>query len=223
MFRTGALCVVIFASAVLQGCGLGKTYREINPEGADLEVNKYNGYYTLKQVAPGTAKLVMRSEGIGVSVQFSTSTSLQACEGFSKPITVADAGHGVLLPSIAKMVRRGRKGFAELQLTPQQVLQVRAYSAWSSSSNAGPNMPTTVRTGECGPLTTRFTPQADHAYVARLLYPDPEHCNLIIEDATNPDAPISINADQSLDLEMGKIQQCSKPDSASSWNGQSDQ
>ena len=212
MLRTYALCAVVLASVTLHGCMLGKTYREIDPEGADLEVKQYNGYYTLKQVTPGTAKLVMRSEGIGVSVQFATSTSLQPCENFSKQGIVADAGHGVLLPSIAKMIRGDRKGFLEQQLTPQQPLQVRAYSAWSSSSNAGPNMPTTVRNGECGPLVARFTPQADHAYVARLLYPDAEHCSLIVDDATNPDAPVRIDADQSVLSATGRIQQCPKPD-----------
>lgn len=189
------LFAIALAGFALQGCGLGKTYREINPEAAELEVKKYNGYYVLKKVEPGTAKLVMRSEGMGVSVQFSTSMSPQSCEGFSKPVIVADAGRGVLLPMVAKMARRGRKEYFEQQLVPQDPVQVRAYSVWSNSSGA-PNMPTTVSTGKCGPLTARFTPLADHAYVARWLYPDPGSCSLVIEDATNPDMPIKIEAEQ---------------------------
>ncbi len=194
--RYFSVAAVVLAGLIAQGCGLGKTYREINPEAADLEVKKSNGYYSLKKVDPGTSKLVMRSEGMSVPVQFSVSTSPKACDAFSKPVAVVDLGRGVLLPSIAKMTKRGRKEFLDQQLIPQEPVQVRAYSEWSSSMGGGPNMPTTIQSGKCGPLVKRFTPQSDHAYVARLLFVDFRECSLVIEDASNPDMPVKVDAEE---------------------------
>lgn len=44
MLNRRALWAVVFSNIALQACGVGKIYREINPEVVDLELNKYNDY-----------------------------------------------------------------------------------------------------------------------------------------------------------------------------------
>ena len=185
--QTMAACALALVLS-LQGCSLGKSYQQIDPEGADREVKAHNGYMALKNgAAPGTAKLVMRPEGAPESVRFATSTSPSNCQGFGSDREMMEMGRGVLLPSIAKLVSEpGRPEYLESNLTPGESIQVRAYV---SSIDVLFN-PMSFR--NCGPRTARFTPKEGHAYLARLLIG--EACMLVIDDATDPDAlrPIEV-------------------------------
>lgn len=66
-------------------------------------MRQHNGYYALKEITPGTSKLVMRSEAAGYFVRYATSSAPTACEGLEAQGTVVDRGHGVVYPWIAKM------------------------------------------------------------------------------------------------------------------------
>jgi len=142
----------------------------------------------------------MRSQGIPAPVGFSTSTSPKPCGEFSLPETVKDAGHGVLLPWIANLT--AGRGFIEKDLAPMQPIQVRAYSNWISTTSYGTGAPSLTSRGTCGSVVLRFTPQANRAYLARFVYPG-ESCQLVIEDATNPDAPVEVTTET--------IANCPKP------------
>lgn len=66
------LLLAAIAGSVLSGCA----YRDINPEGAIADERNNNGYNELREVDPGTAKLVLRSVGAAYRARFSLSTAL---------------------------------------------------------------------------------------------------------------------------------------------------
>ncbi len=190
------LCVAMaMAPVLLAGCTLGKTYAEIDPEGAKEAVRRHTGYYALQEVTPGTAKLVLRSTGAGISVQYATSTANTPCEGMEKHGTVRDVGRGVVLPSIAKL-SFGGKEFIEQELAAPVNVQVQGRgSFWQSN-------PFFSTWGQCDPLTARFAAQPNRAYLVNFQYTD-RQCKLDVFDATNPDAPVPVPFEN--------LAQCPKP------------
>ena len=183
---------------ILCGCSLGKSYREIDPEGAEADMRKNNGYYALKSVTPGKAKIVFRSEGMPYDVNFSTSTSSVPCQDFKIIGDVKDSGHGIIYPWIANLTGSASRNrpFIANEAPPGQSIQIRGYGAWIGDVNNG------FTRGKCGPLVSRFTPVADHAYLVQFRFVD-GGCKQVISDASNPDSPIP--------LPVEHIQSCSKP------------
>lgn len=178
---------LIAAAAVLAGCSLGKTYSEINPEGAKEDVQRHSGHYELKRVQPETAMVVYTSEGAGHTVEFFTSTTTPPCDGMRKIGNVAYVGRGVVYPWVAKLGAVGsrNKGFLKQERREPGSLFVQARAS-IADSNAF-----TSRYGFCGPLTAEFSPELGHAYRVRFLF-EGSSCRLAVSDATDPDAMVDV-------------------------------
>jgi hypothetical protein len=175
---------------LLQACSVGKTYKEINPEGALQDTRKNNGYFSLKSVPPGKSKVVFRSDGAPPPVEFSICASATSCEQFESVGKVANPGHGVVYPWIAKLNNKANrvgnhKPYLEQLMTPGQTIHVRGFSKWMDSSGLF------VASRECGPLFTVLTPQEGHAYLIEFVWTD-GNCKQLVFDATNPDAPVAL-------------------------------
>jgi hypothetical protein len=183
MKHSGILLAVI-ASAMLSACA----YREINPEAALADMRANSGYNELPDVEPGTAKLLLRSAGSGYPANFSVSTSPQSCRDFTPLGDVAYAGRGIVYPWIANAVQRGRRTEPYLvhEAKPGEPIQVRGYGSWADGAGSG------YRTGHCGPVTAKFTPQDGHAYIVEYVWGSQPACNLNVMDATDRDAPVPV-------------------------------
>ncbi|MDQ0590735.1 hypothetical protein [Variovorax paradoxus] len=172
------------ATAMLSAC----TYSEINPNAALVDIRANNGYDELRDVEPGTARLILRASGSGYPAHFSVSTSPQACQNFASLGSVAYAGRGIVYPWIANAVQRGRrtKPYLVYEAKPGEPIQVSGYGSWADGTGSG------YRTGNCGPMTARFIPQDGRAYTAEFVWGGKPACSLAIMDATDPDAPASV-------------------------------
>lgn len=172
---------------VLCGCSAGKTYREIDPEAAAKDERATNGYYSLKAANNGKARIVLRSEKRPYGVNFSSSSSTTSCQDFKTIGNVMDAGHGVVYPWIAKLSSKmtRSKTFIEADIEPNESIQIRGYGSWVNDDTFF------ITRGNCGPITSTFTPAADHAYLVQFIW-DGNACSQVISDATNPDSPIPL-------------------------------
>lgn len=172
----------LFAIGLLAGCTLGKSYSQIDPEGALEDIRKHNGYHEMASISPGRAKVLFRSEGSGALVVFASSTSPVACEGFSKLEPVRNSGRGVLYPWIADMTmaHSNAKGFRVKEFEPTEGLQVRS-SAWLSGG-------TGFRSQRCGPVASRFRVNADRIYLVEYVW-EGNTCRQDIFDVTDRNSP----------------------------------
>jgi hypothetical protein len=173
-------------SAMLSAC----TYSEVNPDAALADIRANSGYNELSDVDPGTARLILRSAGSGYPAHFSVSTSPQACQDFTSLGHVAYAGRGIVYPWIANAVQRGRRTEPYLvhEAKPGEAIQVRGYGSWADGTGSG------YRTGHCGPVTAKFTPQDGHAYIVEFVWGGKPACSLNVMDATDRDAPVPVSA-----------------------------
>lgn len=171
-----------FAMIAVTGC----TYSQINPEAAAADVRANTGYNELKEVEPGTAKLVMRTFGTSANAQFAVSTAEVPCQGFQHLGAAAYTGSGVVYPWIASALRAGTRASPYLvhEATPGQPIQIRSTGNWSTG---GANVP--YRTGSCGPVVVSFTPVENHAYTIEFVWGEKMSCRLAVMDATAPDVP----------------------------------
>jgi len=86
------------------------------------------------------SRIVMRSAGMPMSVNYAISASPDACQDFSQVGRVFHSGREVLLPWIANMTEKSRKAVArDLPQVEQVVLadrpvQIKGYSGWSDTS-----------------------------------------------------------------------------------------
>lgn len=184
-------CCAVGALFCLQACSVGKSYKEIDPEGAQRDVRQNNGYYALKSVLPGKSKVVFRSDGSPRPVAFALCARADSCEQSEELGTVGNSGHGVVYPWIAKMTNKAnrianQKPYLMQNMTPDQPVRVRGLGKWLDSQAL-----ITV-SGSCGPLETVFTPLAGRAYVVEFKWID-DDCKQSIYDATNPDEPVLLS------------------------------
>lgn len=181
--------VVVLISLHAAGCAdLGHSYRQIDPAGALEDVRKHNGYYVLKALKAGSAKVVMNAHGAPFSASFDVSASDRVCEGFTRVGTATDLGRGIVYPWVADMTASlslgaKAKGFVETEVTPGKRLQVR-----SSSYQHGRQFAT------CGPFALSFTPAVDRANLVQFLWAE-RSCTMTVVDATNPDQPLPIQVE----------------------------
>jgi len=179
---------LITAFLLLSGCA----YREINPEAALADERANNGYLELQEVLPGTAKLVFRTAGAAYPAHFSVSTAVQACQEFDSVGNVVYAGRGIVYPWIANMAQRGHRTvnktepYRVREVYPGDPIQIRAYGSWADGAGAG------FRSGNCGPVVARFTPEHGHAYIVEFVWGSKPVCSLAVADATQPDAPVPV-------------------------------
>ena len=184
---------------LLSACTLGKHYSEIDREGAKEDVRQHNGYYALKEISPGTSKLVFRSEGVGYVVRYDTSTEATACQGFENLGRVADAARGIIYPWIASlsMGMARTRSFLELELEAPSSIQVQGYGSSTHRTPLG-----TTQVNHCGPHTIRLSPKADRAYLVRFLL-EGGQCRMDVSDSTDPDAPLPVSFE--------RVADCPKP------------
>jgi hypothetical protein len=183
---TKSLCAICMLM-ILQACAVGKSYKEINPERALEDVRKNNGYYSLKSVPSGQSKLVLRSEGAPQPVEFSICNGELPCEPFVNAGRVANPGHGVVFPWIAKLSNKANrlgnlKSYLEQSITPGQHISVRGFSQWMDNGGLFVAMRT------CGPRTSGFIPQPGRAYLIEFVWVG-DTCRQVLYDATSPDSP----------------------------------
>ncbi|MGQ2992728.1 hypothetical protein [Variovorax sp.] len=176
-----------FVAIAIAGC----TYSQINPDAAAEDVRANSGYNELKDIEPGTSKLVMRTFGTSANAQFDVSTSEVPCQSFQHLGVAAYTGSGVVYPWIASALRAGTRASPYLvhEATPGQPIQVRSIGNWNKSG-AG----VAFHTGSCGPMTVRFTPVVNHAYTVEFIWGEKMSCHLAVMDATDPDAPQPVMA-----------------------------
>ncbi|MEJ8826277.1 hypothetical protein WKW80_30360 [Variovorax humicola] len=184
--KSAGILLAAVAGAMLCAC----TYSEINPDAAREDIRTNNGYYDLREIEPGTARIVVRAAGTGYPAHFSVSTSAQNCQAFTSLGDVAYAGRGLVYPWIANATQRGRRSNPYLvhEAKPSEPIQVRGYGSWADGKDSG------YRSGNCGPVTARFTPEAGHGYTVDFAWGDKPACRLVVMDATNPDAPVPVSA-----------------------------
>lgn len=130
---------------------------------------------------PKDATLHLRSTGMPMSAGFSISSASTTCEGFEFAGSVRDGGEGVLLPWIAALSNK-LSGVPTLQeaVVPADVpVQVKGFSSWQDQYSRG----------SCGPVTKRFTPNADGVYRVDFVWTDMRKCGLRIVDINRPDEP----------------------------------
>ena len=127
-------------------------------------------------VDSGHARIVMRSSGMPMTVNYATSVSPIACEGFSQIGRVFHSGREVLLPWIASMTEKSRKAISrdlpqvEQVVPADQPVQIKGYSGWNDTS------PQMTSSGSCGPLTSQFTPAAGKTYLVEFRFSGTSNC-----------------------------------------------
>ena len=174
----------LISLSVLSACA----YREINPTAALADVRAHSGYDELEDIEPGAAKIVVRATGTSYPAHFSVSTSPQNCQNFQSLGEVAYTGRGIVYPWIANLGQRGRRSNPYLvhDAKPGEPVQVRGYGSWADGTGVG------YRSGNCGSVTAKFTPQAGHGYTVDFVWGDEPACKLVVMDATNPDTPVPV-------------------------------
>lgn len=139
MFRIQTLFRPVLAAGMLLTLLNGCTYSKLNPEAALEDIRANNGYYDLREIEPGTSKLVLRAAGTAYPAHFSVSTSAQNCQGFQSLGEVAYAGQGNVYPWIANIGQRGRRSNPYLvhDAKPGEPIQVRGYGSWADGAGSG--------------------------------------------------------------------------------------
>jgi len=190
-----ALACAAFTATLLCGCSnLGKSYSQIDPEGALEDARQHNGYYAIKKRPAESTRLVMRGFGRPFTGSFELNASQDQCTGFERAGSFAVVGRGVLLPWIADMTSRmsltGKMDeFLAKDIQPSQPIAVKAYGGWADYEQATK----TSSNGRCGPVSAAFLPQPGRAYLAEMDWSGGQ-CQLKISDATDPDSLIPMEA-----------------------------
>jgi adhesin HecA-like repeat protein len=109
------------------------------------------------------------------------------CEPFVNAGRVANPGHGVVFPWIAKLSNKANrlgnlKSYLEQSITPGQHISVRGFSQWMDNGGLFVAMRT------CGPRTSGFIPQPGRAYLIEFIW-EGDTCRQVLYDATSPDSP----------------------------------
>lgn len=167
-------------------------FNQVAPARALADIRGHNGYYSMKNVAADSAKLVVRNVGLKKEAQFAMTTSVETCSGLQPLGITFDAGRGKNSPNEAYKILKKQGSMTEYvvrDLTPGQSVIVRGIGYWSSDEFYGNSR--FISSGRCGPLYSRFTPLAGHAYLVQFEQPGTD-CAQRIYDAADPDnlAPI---------------------------------
>ncbi len=138
------------------------------------------------------ARVVMRSAGMPMSVNYSISSAQNSCEEFTPVGRVFHSGREVLLPWIAKLTEKSRKVVSrDLPEVDQLVVagrpvQIKGNSSWSSTTAQ------MTSSGSCGPLVSRFTPVGGKTYLVEFLFSGTSSCaqNVFEIDAAEQRMPV---------------------------------
>jgi hypothetical protein len=120
------------------------------------------------------AKVVLRSIGMPMNVDFSISSKSDACQGFERVGLVRDEGRGVLLPWIANLSSRLNRVPGELraQVPGDSLIQVKGLGVWDA--------------GRCGPVAASFPTQKSDTYLVEFVWTGTASCSLRASDITVP-------------------------------------
>ncbi|MCA1326285.1 hypothetical protein [Herbaspirillum sp. alder98] len=153
-------------------------------------------------VKDSEARIVMRSAGMPMAVNYAMSTSESTCEGFAPVGRVFHSGREQLLPWIATLTEKSRSAVSNDQPQVEQVVpanrrvQVKAYSGWS-------DVTAQMRSsGSCGPLTSQFTPAGGKTYLVEFRFAGTRDCSQTVYEI---DA-----AEQRLPVEQRTALYCSR-------------
>jgi hypothetical protein len=128
-------------------------------------------------VQDNDAKVVLRSIGMPMNVDFSISSKFDACQGFERVGLVRDEGRGVLLPWVANLSSRLNRVPGELraQVPGDSLIQVKGMGVWDA--------------GRCGPVAASFPTQKGDTYLVEFVWTDTASCSLRVSDITVPTQP----------------------------------
>lgn len=195
--------LVLSSLAILSACS--STPRAESPKAkakaqaavarANAEVRGHNGYYALKNVEPGTAKLVVRNVGSQKETQFAMTASVETCKDLKLLGTTFDVARRSLTEKEAYKALKKHGDTTEYiaqDLTPGQPVIVRGIGYWHSDNTYGNKR--YIASGRCGPLYSKFTPVEGHAYLIEFEQPTKD-CAQGIYDATDPDNPVPLRSE----------------------------
>jgi hypothetical protein len=123
-------------------------------------------------------KLILKSTGMPMNVEYSISSSDVACENFENVGTVHDSGRDVLLPWIANLTEKLNRVPLQLEsaVSANKQVQVKGYGKWYDSTSSG----------TCGPIVTLFTPSESRTYLVEFVWEGTVRCSSRVSDITNP-------------------------------------
>ena len=164
MFRklsAGAACAVL---GMLAGCAAGvPEYKE--PPVATVAVKD------------SQARIVFRSAGMPMAVNFAIDTSISGAEDFESIGRVFHSGREKLLPWIAALTEKSRKAISderpeiERTVEAERRIRIKGISGWSDVT---PQMTTT---GSCGPLFSQFVPGRGKTYLVEFRFNGTSSCS----------------------------------------------
>ncbi|SMG29099.1 hypothetical protein [Cedecea sp. NFIX57] len=157
----GAACVML---GLLTGCTEGvPKYKE--PPVATVAVKN------------NQARIVFRSAGMPMTVNYAVNSSTPTSEGFTPIGRVFHSGREVLLPWIATMTENARKTISDEQLQIEKTvdaehrIRIRGMSAWSDYDQH-------IHTsGSCGPLFSQFIPEGGSTYLVEFRFKGTDSCS----------------------------------------------
>lgn len=177
----------IFASTFLiAGCA---TRHAASHRAGEQEAQKEVARTEIVADAPKDgAKVVFTTSGMPMPVNFSTSTSDEACTGFQRVGSVFDSGRGILLPSIARLTEKLNKAVMKAETSrtvsvePGMQLQVKGLYGDDMDSHSA----------SCGPFVTSFVPEKGHTYHVNFAFNGTQSCSQSMTDITVHDHPVSV-------------------------------
>lgn len=130
-------------------------------------------------VPGGSAKLILKSTGMPMDVEYSVNSSSEFCKNFEKAGTVRDVGEDVVLPWIAKLSKKLNRTPAEVErLVPAaREVQISGFGKWFNEAG---------RSNTCGPVVTKFTPKEGSIYLVEFVWQGLVFCSGRVVDVTDP-------------------------------------
>ncbi|WP_312740232.1 hypothetical protein [Cedecea neteri] len=123
------------------------------------------------------ARIVFRSAGMPMTVNYAVNSSTPTSEGFTPIGRVFHSGREVLLPWIATMTENARKTISDEQLQIEKTvdaehsIRIRGMSAWSDYDQH-------IHTsGSCGPLFSQFIPEGGSTYLVEFRFKGTDSCS----------------------------------------------
>ncbi|MYM36672.1 hypothetical protein GTP44_16960 [Duganella sp. FT50W] len=144
-----------------------------------------------KQLPPLEAKqarILMRSTGMPMNVNYSVSTSEQSCKEFKDVGVVRDKGEKVLLSWIVKLGEKLSSVPDQLDtvVPAGQSVQVAGWGNWQDSRSKG----------NCGPEIMSFQPKDQHTYLVEFVWRGTSSCASRVQDVTDAAAKVAVQAER---------------------------
>lgn len=130
-------------------------------------------------VLENTSRLVLKSTGMPMDVDFFSGTPDEACREVKRRIgTVRDKGEGVLLPWIAKLSEKLNRLPGELEtiVPAREAIKIAGYGHWFDGQARG----------HCGPVMVAFVPDEKHSYLVEFVWRGTSECTTHVFDVTDP-------------------------------------